>query len=258
MAIKGDSANLGLYLSGQEVPIDGANMFITQPSIKQIVTFGEDTFLIGLNLLIHTENLTKQLKEGNSELSMYSDFQLLMIVLREDRSVRLLIQDLFELIFPNYNIQIDDGVINFIFQENEEEQGMLVGQVHPYNFDNFRNILEDLFEPQKTEEEELLDYNPANEQAAAIAAKLKKGREKVRELKGDMGKSLFANYCSVLAIGMNMDVNIFYNYTPFQLYDAYRRFFEKQKYDFYTRVSTMPFMDVSKMDQPKEWTRNLY
>ena len=55
-----------------------------------------------------------------------------------------------------------------------------------------------------------------------------------------------------------MDINIFYNYTLFQLCDAYNRYMSKLQSDFYSRVSTMPFMDVSKMERPKEWTRHLY
>ena len=55
-----------------------------------------------------------------------------------------------------------------------------------------------------------------------------------------------------------MDINIFFNYTPFQLYDAFARYFSKVSCDLYTKVSTTPLMDVSNMDEPKEWVRNLY
>ena len=69
------------------------------------------------------------------------------------------------------------------------------------------------------------EFNPVNDAAAAIAKKLQKGREKRAEARGK--QSLFGIYCSTLSIGMNMDVNIFFNYTPFQLYDAYNRYFAK-------------------------------
>ena len=126
MEFKGDKTKVGLYLSGQQVEIPGANIFIEQPTIKQIVNFGEDDFLIAINLLTKTENLTKQLKEGNS-----------------DPSVRQLVQNLFELIFPNYYIEIADFGINFSIQE--EDQYVFVGQIHPYNFDDFKMLLSDLF-----------------------------------------------------------------------------------------------------------------
>ena len=256
MELKGDKRLVGLMLSGQQIQLPGANLFITQPTINQIVTFGEDDFLIAISLLGNTKKLIDKVKQGNSELQMYPDFQLLMIVLQEDLSVRMLIENLFTLIFPDYLIQIEQVAINFLVQdeENEEAQPFLVGQIHPYNFEVFQNILYDLFSPKGSKEEP--DFQPANEAAAAIAAKLQKGREKRAEQRGP--QSLFGIYCSILSIGLNIDINILYNYTPFQLYDAYSRYTSKMESDFYMRVSTMPFMDTSKMERPEEWTRNLY
>ena len=69
---------------------------------------------------------------------------------------------------------------------------------------------------------------------------------------------MFGRYTSILAIGMQMDINIFYNYTPFQLYDAFNRYFAKVSSDFYSKVATTPLMDTSKMEEPKEWFRTLY
>ena len=252
--LKGDKTKVGLYLSGQQVEIPGANIFIEQPTIKQIVNFGEDEFLMAISLLTKTENLIKQLKEGNSGLEIYSDFQLLMIVLKEDDSVRQLIQNLFELIFPCYHIEIADFGINFLIKE--EDKDIFVGQIHPYNFDDFKILLSDLFSMHGIGDAEEKDFNPVNDAAAEIAKKLQKGREKRAQARGP--QSLFGIYCSVLSIGMSMDINIFYNYTPFQLYDAYNRYFAKWQSDFYMRVSTMPFMDVSKMERPEEWSRHLY
>lgn len=253
MEFKGDKRAVGLILSGQQVPITNANLFITQPTINQIVSFGEDDFLTSISLLSHTKNLLKILKEGNSELEVYSDFQLLMIVLQEDISVNKLVFNLFELIFPDYIIEITNASINFFVID--EEQKHLVGQIHPYNFEEFQTLLTDLFEPHINEDEQR-EFNPANDAAAAIAEKLKKGREKRAQMRGP--QSLFGIFCSVLSIGLGMDIKTFYEYTPFQLYDAYVRYFEKQKSDFYTRISTMPFMDVSKIDRPEDWSRHLY
>ena len=256
MELKGDKSKVGLYLSGQQIEVPNANIFIVQPTINQIVSFGEDNFLIAINLLVKTENLTKQLKEGNSGLELYSDFQLLMIVLREDPSVRQMVQDLFELIFPDYSIQITELGINFLIQNKESEQNSFVGQIHAYNFDDFKILLSDLFTVHGDKDTEEREFNPANDAAAKIAKKLQRGREQRAQARGP--QSLFGIYCSVLSIGLGMDINIFYNYTPFQLFDAYNRYFAKVQSDFYMRVSTMSFMDVSSMDQPKEWSRHLY
>jgi hypothetical protein len=57
---------------------------------------------------------------------------------------------------------------------------------------------------------------------------------------------------------MNIDINTIYNYTPFQLYDAFNRYWKKVSNDFYTKVSTTPMMDTSKMEEPESWSENIY
>lgn len=257
MAIKGDKKRLGLILSGQPLPVLDANIFVTQPKIKDIVLFGEDEFLIAVQMLVSMEQFAEQVKRGNSELNIISDFQLLLIMVTEDPTIKKMVLDLFSLIFPDYNVEFTDNTIDFSIIE--EEQKFIVGRIHPFNFENFQNVLNDAFIPQGDNEREP-DYNPANDMASKIAEKIKKGREKVHAQRAaeEGDHSLFADYCSTLSIGLHEDVNIFFNYTPFQLYDAYRRFFSKEQSDFYMRVSSMPMMDTSKMETPPEWNRNLY
>lgn len=257
MAIKGDKKELGLILSGQPLPIKDANIFVTQPKIKDIVLFGEDDFLIGIQMLVSMEQFANQIKQGNSELNIISDFQLLLIMVEEDPTIKRMIMELFTLIFPDYKIIFTENTIDFLF--SDENQDHLVGRIHPFNFGNLQTVLNDAFIPQGDNEREP-DYNPANEMASKIAEKIKKGREKVHAQKAasEGDHSIYADYCSTLSIGMHMDISIFFNYTPFQLYDAYRRFFSKEQSDFYMRVSSMPMMDTSKMETPPDWQRNLY
>jgi hypothetical protein len=47
-----------------------------------------------------------------------------------------------------------------------------------------------------------------------------------------------------------MDVNIFYNYTPFQLYDAFTRYISKQECDLYQKIALQPFASTENMDEP--------
>lgn len=255
MAIKGDKRKLGLVLSGQPLPVQDANIFVTQPKIKDIVQFGEDDFLVATQMLISMEEFADQIKQGNSELSIISDFQLLLIMVNEDPTIKKMILNLFTLIFPNYKVEFTESTIDFFLTEEKT----LVGRIHPFNFNFLQDTLSDAFIPQGDNEREP-DYNPANEMANKIAEKIKKGREKIHaqraEIEGE--HSIFADYCSTLSIGMQMDISIFFDYTPFQLYDAYRRYFSKVQSDFYMRVTSMPMMDTSKMEAPPDWQRNLY
>ena len=249
MVTQGD--RVGLYLSGMPVPIQECNIAVTQPTIKDIVLFGEDEFLINVNLLKNITDIGDSMKKGNSELMLLSDFHVLLVMLKEEPTIKKSILNFFNLIFPDYEVEIEDTSISFSIQEEEETHK--VGQITPFNFDNFLNTISDLFEPNINNESEP-EYNPANDAAAEIAAKIKRGREKKRQMTADKEgpQSLFGRYTSILAIGLQMDINIFYNYTPFQLYDSFTRFFSKQSSDLYQKVSTTPLMDVSKMEIPPQ------
>lgn len=257
MGIKGNKQELGLILSGQPLPVKDANIFVTQPKIKDIVLFGEDDFLVSVQMLVSMEQFAKQIKQGNSELNIVSDFQLLLIMIDEDPTIKRMVLDLFTLIFPSYEVNFTENTIDFLLLDETGKH--LVGRIHPFNFENLQIVLNDAFIPQGDNEREP-DYNPANDMASKIAEKIKKGREKIHAQKAAMEgeHSIYADYCSTLSIGMHMDISIFFNYTPFQLYDAYRRFFSKEQSDFYMRVSSMPMMDTSKMEAPPSWQRNLY
>jgi len=254
MAIKGDLKQVGLYLSGLPIPIADCNIILTQPKVKDVVMFGEDEFLVITNIFAHPENLTNEVKEGNSQLGIMSDFQLLMMIFKNEPLIKDSVDKLFDLIFPDYEVKFEDTSLLFL-KEQEDGKKLPVGRVTPFNFEKLSNVINDLFEPQNEKEKE---YNPANSKAAEIAEKIKRGRQKVAQQSNDVAQSLFGRYTSILAIGMQMDVNVFYNYTPFQLYDAFNRYFAKVSSDFYSKVATTPLMDTSKMEEPEEWFRTLY
>lgn len=255
MLYKGD---IGLYLSGADVPVQQCNVYIVQPTIKQIVQFGETNFLMASQLLGKTEEFLKEIKQGNSELAQKTDFQILLIMIKEQVEVKQYLDTFFELICPDYIVKYTKHTMDFFLKENEE--GSMTGQITPFTFEFFQEKIKELFISQNETSE---DYDPANEAAKEIAEKIKKGRRIVQEQRGihDEAKekiSLFGTYASILSIGLQMDINVFFNYTPFQIFDAFNRYWSKSKFDFYQKLVTTPFMDTSKMDEPEEWTRNLY
>lgn len=252
--LKGD---LGKYLSGMPIMVAGANVAVSQPSVKDICAFGETDFFMSIELFVKSKEIADKIKdEGKSQLGFMNDFQVLLVMIQEHNETKDNVDKLFELIFPNYLIEYDTGCINFRTDEN----GPIVGQLNPLNFDNFKTTLKELFLPSGGSDDEP-EFNPGSDKAAEIAAKLNKGRQMRQELKSG-GKqkisSVYANYVSALSVGLAMNINELYNYTPFQLLDAFKRYAAKMAYDLYQRVSTMPMMDVSKMDEPKNWVDDLY
>lgn len=253
MGAKG--VQVGLYLSGQDVLIKECNIVLTQPKIKDIVLFGEDEFLVGTQILGHTSKVLDQMREGNPELEAFSDFQVLLVILQQEETLRESVMKFLDFVFPQYEIKIEENSIDFYTEQDGKK--FVGGRIFPFNFEVFQRTIIDLFEPAKDSDEE---YNPANEAAAAIAKKIEQGRKRKQEMQaGKEGpQSLFGRYTSILSVGLQMDINIFYNYTPFQLYDVFQRYFSKVSSDLYTKVSTTPLMDISNMEQPKDWSRNLY
>lgn len=255
MDIKGDLAQI---LSGMPIIVPNCNIAITQPTVKDICAFGEDDFLTAVQIIVNVEKFVGELRQGNPQLEMLSDFHLLMMALSQDISIKSLISEFFNIIFPNYKVIIERNLINFKIEEVKKN----IGQLNPMNFEEFQFYLKKLFLPIGIDGDDP-DYNPANEQARQIAEKLKKGNEirnKLNQEKnsGQVSQSLIGSYTSILSVGMGMDINIFYNYTLFQLYDSFLRYTTKIQYDFYMRVSTMPMMDTSEMKEPNNWLDDLY
>lgn len=249
MLYQGD---VGLYLSGSPVPVNMCAIYITQPTIKQIIQFGEVDFLMAVHLLTNIEDFLGDIRnQGNLELDAMSNFQILLMLVEQDPSIKKTLNTLFELIFPDYDIKYTKNSMNFSLRNDENKN--MIGQITPFTFEIFQRAIKELFSLDGKANGD--DYNPANEAAKEIAKKLKRGKQKINELagknnKGDM--SLFGTYASILSIGMMIDINVFFNYTPFQLQDSFNRYLLKVKYDLYQKVSTTPMMDTSKMEEPEE------
>lgn len=248
MILQGDQA--ALYLSGQDVPIQECNIIVHQPTIKQIVLFKESSFISAVQLFGNIDENIQRIRENNPLTEEYSDFQLLMAMLNQNDDIKNNVDSFFQLVFPRYVIEIRDTDISFYDGENK------VGMINSFNYLIFCETINNLFGLSSSERK----YNPANEKAKELADKFKKRAEILakKKGKGDDSPSLFASYISILAVGMNISIDILFNYTPFQLQDTFTRYWKKVSSDFYQRVSTMPMMDTSKMEEPDSWTNNLY
>lgn len=250
------SGDVGLYLSGEQVVVPMSGVFITQPTVRQIVQFGETQFFMGIHLLVKLEDFLKDIKEGNSELAQRSDFQILLEILLSKQTMDLnnAMDSLFQLITPDFKAVYKKTCIEF--HQDEDGEDMVKGVITSFNFEDFRTILSELFISNTEKEGE---FNPANEAAKKIAEKLQQARNK-KAKKEAKSSSIFGIYTSILATGLQMDINTFFDYKPFQLYDAFSRFLDKQAYDMYQQAMSIPFADTSKLkeSEPKNWMRDLY
>ena len=131
MALQGD---LGAYLSGGPVYVRDCNIAVTPPSVKSIMIFGEEKFLMATQLFTKTDMFLRDVRQGNSELAKFNDFQLLLVILNEEAKSKRLASDFFELVFPDCHFSFSESSIEF-FQNDR-----MVGRVTPFNFEKMQVV----------------------------------------------------------------------------------------------------------------------
>lgn len=253
MNYKGD---VGLYLSGAQVPIKPCGIYVTPPTIRQIVQFGEDDFLTSLKIASGDRIFLNSVREQQPSFADADDFIVLIMALRNSEQIRDNIKSLFDFLFPDFAVSIESASIDFKIGDED----IVKGQINQFNFDAFSNTLNELFWPAEKIEN---NFNPANAKAEEIAKKLEEGRRKAQKDKGESDgdrTSMFATYASVLSIALGVSINDIFSYTPFQLYDGFNRYMAKSRYDLYMKIQTTPMMSTEKMsEEDKEhWAINLY
>lgn len=247
-------SDYGLCLSGGPLPVDGTNVYLTQPTVRQILRVGEQGFLTVVQLFCRTNRFLTDVREANPAFENVDDFILLMMTLtqKDADSIRADVGLFFDLVFPDFEVTPSPESLDFA------RDGTVVGAVTPETFKGFQRAIDKLFLPHGGDNAE--DYNPTNAYAAKIAKQLEESRKKVAEEHGETNKgftSVYGSFVSILSTGIPMDINSLLDYTPFQLCDTFARYWLKVKYDFYQRISTTPMMDVSKVDKPEEWTKDI-
>lgn len=82
-----------------------------------------------------SEAFTKPIKKGNPELENMSDFQIVMILCNQDDSIKINLNNFFELIFPAYDVKVNERDLTFSLKN---ENG-LIGMINDFNYTGFLN-----------------------------------------------------------------------------------------------------------------------
>ena len=203
--------DLALF-TGVDIPIPECQIIIHQPSIKEISMIGEKVFFSGVQVLCIDKD---QLKEDKTDLFNTTNFQIFMTIMQEKeaKETKECVLEVFSLIVPNAKVTLTPRALLL----NYNGTNIIIDEG---NFDNFQEILRQVFCLKKKED----DFNPANAQAAKIAEKIKKGRAKVAHLKGDDVGSVYARYISTLTVGLRISIDKLINCTIYQINDMLERF----------------------------------
>jgi hypothetical protein len=235
-----------ILLSGNDIPFPEAQVTIHQPTLKEIAYIGEDNFFIGCGFLNFSKKLLST--EDKIRLSNYSDFDIFMSILEnqtEDTKKSIEAAKLvLTLIFPLYETSVRDGAI--VLKQDEQEFF-----INRDNFNAFKEILVAMFNLNLgggAEEQ----YNPVGDMAKRIAEKLQKRHEHLNKLANSNNEekkiSILSRYVSILAIGVQKDLNSLMQYTICQIYDEFQRFQLKVQWDAYVQARMAGAQNLEEVD----------
>ena len=239
-----------LLLSGEDIPFIEAQLTVHQPRLKEISLIGEENFLAGCHLVNFTKNKLEE--KDRIGLENKSDFEIFMSIMCSKEKIKYKdsIKLLFSLLFPGYNIKFTPEVILLASKD-------MSARIDLQNFDVFKDILNSMF-CLNDSETAVGEYNPVDDRAAKIANKLKKGKEKIAQSKGDSKKvAIFSRYASILAVGLHMDINNLMNYTVFQIKDQMKRFQKNEDYNNYL-ANARAGADSDKMGEIDNWMEDIH
>lgn len=236
-----------LLLSGNDIPFRMGRCSIHQPRLNEIAYIGEEAFHIGSRfLLFDKDNLQMQDKSG---LDNQNNFNIFMSVMNSAESAKHKTDAMLvlTLMFPKAKVKINKDKI-LLQQENIESS------VNEYNFDEFQDIVRQMF-CLNSMSGESGQYNPADALANKIAEKFKKRQQKLAGMKENQKVNIFSRYASILAVGLQKDLNEIMQYTVYQVMDEFERFKLKQDFDVYVQAKMAGAKD---MEEVKNWMEDIH
>ena len=105
--------------------------------------------------------------------------------------------------------------------------------------------------------DEEIQYNidQSDERAKAIADKIKRGRERVAEIKSKETGDFILNYISILSVGLGIPIPQLKDYTLFMLCDQVERFGMYKSWD----IDIKSRLAGAKIDhEPPDWMANIH
>ena len=234
-------------MSGIDIPIPECQLVLHQPTIKEIAYIGEKNFFIGVQCL----NIRKSMiSQGESLLADTNNFQIFMTVMAEPSEVekKEAVKQVLQLLFPSYKVSFTPRSLLFVGTE-------LTATVDEMNFEALQQVVRQALCVNSGPMDQQT-FNPANEKAREIAEKLMRGRQRVAALKGEDKASIFAQYLSILTVGLeSMSLHDCLNLTMYQLFDLMERYSLYVNWD----IDIRSRLAGGKPDnKPDNWMKNIH
>lgn len=240
-----------MLMTGSDIPAPEIGLTIHQPTMKEIGMIGEKDFILGSQCLLISKktllavdnNLKESLKQANN-----IDIFLELINNKDVKEQRKQVESVLLVLFPQCKkIFFTPRAIMLSHKDGD----VIIDE---RNFEVFQDYLRIILKLDAAGGD---DFNPANEEAARIAAKLKRGRERVakqKEAQGGSG-SIFSIYLSALTIALHIPLDNLINLTIFQINDLVERYQLWLASDIDTKVRLAGGKPDS---QPENWMKNIH
>ena len=244
-------------ISGVDIPIPELQTSLHQPTIREISYLGEEQYFSALQILCFNKQIIIAANpQGSSALNAMNNFQIFMTLITDPEMKNVtekknMILSMFALLFPKYTAQF---LPHSIFFNNPETKHNFT--LDENNFDALQEVLTAMGGMNNSTGGQNANFNPANDRAAQIAAKLMKGRQKAAQSKGDSAGGVLARYVSILTIGLNsMSLDKCLGLTVYQLYDLIERYGLYISWDLDIRSRLAGGKPDSK---PDDWMKNIH
>ena len=234
-------------ITGIDIPVPECQLIVHQPSIKEISFIGEKDFFTGIQCLCLYKSM---FVEDKNLLSDINNFQIFMMIMQEKeaKSKKQSVLTVLQLLFPTMQVVFTPNSLLFRPEEGE----MVIIDVN--NFEILQETLRKIFCMNEGPMDQQA-FNPGGDKAKAIAEKIMKGRERIAAEKSSGNSSIFSQYLSILAIGLNKTIPELTELTMFQLYDLIERYQLWVSWDLDVRIR----IGGGKPDEkPDNWMKNLH
>lgn len=234
-------------MCGTDIPVPECQIFIHQPSIKEIALIGESDFFSGIQCLCLNKSM---FVKDESDLVNTSNFQIFMTIMSEKEAAnkKFAVQQVCTLLFPKYKVSFTPRSIMFI-------GGEAPIMIDENNFEFLQAAITDIC-CLKTGPMDQQAFNPADAKAREIAEKLMRGRSRVAAQKGETNISIFSQYLSIITVGLNsMSLQNAMDLTMFQLYDLVERYMLYINWDMDIRSRLAGAKPES---QPDNWMKSIH
>ena len=243
-------------ITGVDIPIPELQIAIHQPTIKEISYIGEERYFSALQIVCFNKQILIAANQGNEALDKLNDFDIFMTLINDPQMKNVeekkeSVLNLFLLLFPNYNVQfLPHGIY---FNNPETKHNFTIDE---NNFLILQSALQKVGNLDNSVGGTNSSFNPKNERAAKIAAKLMKGRARAAQSRGEGTGSILSRYVSILTIGLNsMSLESCLNLTVYQLYDLIERFGLHTNWDLDIKSRLAGGKPDSK---PDDWMKNIH